>query len=834
MRSSIITTFPLLTRLARLSGLMVGPLLIGAPAGAAPPPRPAPKRPSASSPARLAIYPPQVGLSGGGTTQRLLAVATYPDGSQRDVTASAAWSAGEATVASAGRGLVTAVGDGETTLTASMAGTRGTAKVAVENARVPHRWSFGNEIVPIFTKSGCNSGGCHGSPSGRGGFRLSLYGFEPDYDYDQVTKESGGRRVDKKDPLASPLYQKPLMKVAHGGGVRFGENSEFGKRLRAWLAAGAPNEPDFDVRLQKVEIYPPQWTMPARGDRQQVVVVARRYGGSTQDVTAYARYGTNDDQVATVDDEGRINAVGPGETSIIVRYLGAVGVIPVRIPRPAVPAAAFANFAPLNALDEAVLARLKAARVPPADVAGDAEFLRRATLDACGVLPSPEDVRAFLADRSPDRRQKLVDVLLQRPEYVDLWTLRWSDLLRNNPRILQTKGMYAFHRWILDSVAQNKPWDRMARELIAASGSAHRVGPANWYLIAGSAEDRASAASQVFLGLRIECARCHNHPFEAWSQSDYYGFAAFFARVRTKNGPDENERLVFAAPDGEISHPRTRAIVKPRLLGGADLDFAPHEDRRDRLAAWMTAPENPFFARAIGNRLWNHFFGRGVVQPVDDVRLTNPPSNAALLDTLGKSVVRHRFDLKAVIREIMLSRTYQATSQADKRNRADRQLFSHALPRRLPAEVLLDAVNAATETGDRFGPYPPGTRAVQVPDIRVYHGFLAVFGRPQRNVACECERPEDTSLAMALDLINGGTVNSKLAHPQGRVAQLLKSGKPDADVIDELYLACLSRPPTGGETTAAAKLIAQAPNRKEGVEDVLWALLNMKEFLFNH
>lgn len=821
----MVQTFP--TRVRCLGGLLALLAAPGAVAHSAPAAKP-------GAPARLVVYPPEVVLAGKGTTQRLIAVATYADGSQRDVTSAVAWKTGNAAVVKVAGASVTSTGDGETGVVATLGGKSASLKAVAQDTAIPHRWSFANEIVPVLTKTGCNSGGCHGSPSGRGGFKLSLFGFEPDYDYEMVTKDAGGKRVNRGTPLASLFYQKPTGKSPHGGGLRFGEQSAYGRRLAAWLAAGAPKQPEFDPRLRKIEIYPSQWVLPAKGDSQRLLVVARRDDNTTQDVTDFARYLVNDDQVAAVDDEGQMSAAGMGDTTVIVRYLGAVGVVPVRVPRPPLPASAFSTFKPANALDEAVLARLKDARVPPSDLASDAEFLRRATLDACGVLPTPEEVKAFLADSGAEKRTKLVDRLLARPEYVDFWTLKWADLFRNSSRALQAKGMHAYSRWIRESVLQNKPWDQMARELITASGSAHRYGPSNWYVTATTAEDRASAASQVFLGLRIDCARCHNHPFEAWSQNDYYGFAAFFARVRFKQGLGDQERLVYAALDGELQHPRDKKPVPPRVLGGEAEKFAPGEDRRDRLAAWMTAPQNPFFARAIGNRLWNHFFGRGVVQPVDDVRVTNPASNEALMAALGREVVRQKFNLKAVCRGIMLSRTYQASSRASERNRDDRQLFSHALPRRLPAEVLLDAINSATGTTDKFGPYPLGTRAVQVPDNRVNNPFLDLFGRPQREVACECERPEEANLSMALDLINGSTVNTKVAHPQGRVARLFAAKAADRDMVADLYLAALSRPPSEKEAAAAEKLFGSAPSKKEGAEDLLWALINTKEFVFNH
>jgi hypothetical protein len=815
------------------------------PAEAAPARKPArPARPTAAAPAglvKITVEPAKLVLSGRDVSHRLMVLGHHRDGRVRDLTSQAKLSAGDSTVVRVSGPRVVSNLDGTAKVTAAVGGVTGAATVTVQDVDTPAAWSFANEIVPVLTKAGCNTGACHGSPSGRGGFRLSLFGYDPDEDYKMVVEERGGRRVNKNQAAQSLILQKATAKVTHGGGPRFREGSAFYSRLLAWLKAGAPMQPEFDPRIARIEVYPRQWTLDRPQQTQQIMVSAVRDDGSYQEVTEYARFDTNNDQVAEVDSEGMITAVKPGETSIMVRYLSGVDVVPVNVPRPPVPESAFAAFKPVNYIDQLVLAKLKEVRIPPSELAGDAEFLRRAYLDVCGIAPSVEEARGFLDSKAPDKRERLVDELLNRPEFVDYWTLRWSDLFRNNQQAKKDKGLQVFYRWIRDGVRENKPWDAMARELILAAGSGYRTGPANFYNLGEIDASEyplylASQTSQVFLGVRIDCARCHNHPFESWSQVDYYGLAAFFARTKSKAGPDEDERIYYPAAEGEVFHPRTprsgpRPVMQAKLLGGNPVTFGPEEDRREKLAQWITSPANPWFKRSIANRVWNNFFGRGIIHPVDDYRLTNPAANEKLLEALGEKVVQYRFNLKLLMRDIMLSRTYQASSIPTRLNQDDHLYASHALPRRLYAEVLLDCISSATGVPERIGPY---ARAVAAPDNRIRNDFLDIFGRARRDVACECERPEETNVSMVLNLMNGGTINSKITHPSGRVAQVVGANKSAKEIIEEFYLAALSRPPAPKEQAAAEKLLASAPNLKEGAEDLMWGLLNTKEFLFNH
>ncbi len=818
---------------------------------AAAPAKPAAKAPPKAGPStagllKLSVVPEKITLSGRDSSSQFLVFGHYAGGRREDLTAIAQ-------VARVGMGIqvkgnrVTAINNGQNQVVATVGALKGVMNVITQDTNQTPEWSFANEIVPIFTKTGCNSGGCHGSPSGRGGFRLSLFGYEPDYDFDMITKDRNGSRVNKQTPSLSSVLTKPSNKVPHGGGARFKEGSEFYTRILDWLRAGAPKQPEFDPRLKSISIYPTDWTLDTKGDEQQILVLATRDDGTTQDVTRYARFTTQDDQVVEVDEDGRMTAVGMGETSIMIRYLGGVGIVRLNVPRPAVPETAYAGFKPANYIDEAVLAKLKEVRITPSELASDAEFLRRAYIDTCGITPTVEEARAFLDDTSPDKRTRLVNQLLNRPEFIDYWTLKWSDLLRNNGQVKQDKGQQVFYRWIKESIRQNKPYDQFVRELVTASGSPFRLGPVNWYRLPDDELNGAdyplflaSQTSQVFLGVRIDCARCHNHPFEAWSQMDYYQFAAFFGRTRNKPGPDQNERVIYAAAEGEVFHPRkprgsAGSLIQPKFLGGDVATFGGDEDRREKLARWITSPSNYWFKRSIANRLWNNFLGRGIVSPVDDYRLTNPAANVRLLDVMAEKVVEYKWDLKQVMRDILTSRTYQTTSTPNKLNVADKMYASHALPRRIYAEVLLDTVCYVTGVNDKFGPYEYGRRAISIPDNRVNGGgFLDLFGRAPRSVACECERPEDTNVAMVLNLLNGQTVNNKISAGNGRVALALQAKKPVPQMIEEFYLAALSRRPTEKEATAATKLVTAAPSVKEGAEDLMWSLLNMREFLFNH
>ena len=801
-------------------------LLIAAPAFAAP------------TLSKIDVYPSEMVLTGKDTVQRLMVIATYSDGSQKDVTGQAKFSNGGTTKFRLIGNKVSSSINGEAPVTASFGGKTGQAKVTVREADLQRSWSFANDIVPIFTKYGCNTGGCHGSPAGRGGFRLSLFGYEPDYDFDQVTKDQDGKRVNLQIPAKSLILLKPTLQIPHGGGPRFKTEDADYKLIQAWVKAGAPQKPEFDRRVKSIKVYPESWVLREVGDEQQVMVIAHFDDGATRDVTEFSRFHTYDDTVIYCDEEGLLSAEGKGETTVNVRFLAGVGVVRLQVPRDPLPAAAFAGFKPLNRIDELVLAKLKQSQVGPSPLASDSEFVRRVYLDICGIIPTSDETRKFLADKDPNKRSKVIDQLLTRPEYVEFWTLKWADLLNNTADQKENKGVQTFYRWIRDSIGHNKPYNQFVYEMLTASGSGYRNGPVNWYMNGQFGGDyailMASSTSQAFLGIRIDCARCHNHAFEAWSQMDYYGFAAFFARTRTKTGTQEDERIIFPATTGEVNFPRTGERVQARYLGGDVVTFRPNEDRRIRMAKWLTSSNNPWFRKNITNRIWRHLVGIGLSDPVDDLRATNPAANEPLWDYLAESLLAKKYDLKDFMREVLNSRTYQTSSSFNNSNVGDRKLFSHRLPRRMYAEVLLDAIIKVTNVPQKFGPYPVGTRAIAVPDNTINNGFLDLFGRASRSVTCECERTEEVNVTMVLNLLNGGTLNNRISNPNGRVARLIKANTPPDKIMEELYLAVLARYPNAKDKEAAQKLFAAAANPQEAGEDLLWGLLNTREFVFNH
>ncbi len=559
------------------------------------------------------------------------------------------------------------------------------------------------------------------------------------------------------------------------------------------------------------------------------------------DVTRLTVFSSSDTAVAEVTPSGLVEFRQSGEIAVLCRYLDQL--VTVRLtylePRPG-----FVWKAPpeVNYIDKHAFAKLKMLSIPPSDLGNDADFIRRAYLDVCAVLPRPEVVTAFLADKDPNKRAKLIDSLLDRPEYADFWTLKWSDVLRSNRKTIQVKGIHVFQSWLRDHIVENKPFDGMVREIITSSGSTFANPPANYYRIARDPPNLAETTVQLFFGIRMQCAKCHNHPFERWTQDDYYSMAAFFARVKQKKDPLEGgpnpqvpgAEIIYADRGGEVTQPRTQKTMQPKFMGGPLATIPPGADRRDALAVWMTSGDNPFFAKSTVNRVWYHLMGRGIVDPVDDFRDSNPSANDELLDALAEDFVAHKFDVKYLIRTIMLSRTYQLSAQANEFNKDDNKYFSHAVTKLLTAEQLLDALCATTEVAEKFPGMPPGTRAVQLPDGEVNHPFLKTFGQPARELACECEREGDSNLAQALQLINGPTVNEKLRNPSNRIGRLLGKKATDMEVLTELYLATLSRPPTEMDVKVALDHVNKAVDKRKAWEDVHWALLNAKEFLFRH
>lgn len=697
--------------------------------------------------------------------------------------------------------------------------------------------SFINDVVPVLTKAGCNTGACHGSQYGKGGFKLSLLGYDPELDYQSIRKEARARRVTVAEPERSLLIRKPSGTMPHGGGLRLPPGSPGSETLLAWLRSGAPGPAARERRLGAIVLAPGEITLDAK-DRRQLQVTARYSDGTTRDVTRWVRFVSNQDNIAKVDDDGQVTVVGTGEAIIRAHYGGQVAISRLRVPLNGTGAARSRSTVfprPSSLVDPSIFAKLRRLGITPSSLCSDAVFLRRVTLDLTGTLPTAGEARRFLASRDPNRRRKLIDALLERPEYVDAWTYKLGDLLRCSRRSMGVKGMTAFHRFLRDAVSRNRRWDVVVREMITARGSLWDNGPANYYGVGSGPEEWAENTSQMFLGVRIQCARCHNHPFDRWTRADYYRFAAFFGRLKTKTGGEWGDKAIFVADEGEVKHPKTGDVMRPCPLGETRPPAIPDDaDRREALARWLTAPENPWFARSIVNRLWGQLMGRGLVEPVDDLRATNPASNEAALQALASDYLANDYDLKHTLRVICSSATYQLSSELNVTNQHDETQFSHHLVRRLGAEQLLDAVVQATGMPEKFPRVPLGARAAQLPDTAVPSYFLDLFGRPARAVTCECEREMAPNLAQTLHIMNGDSVNAKIRAPEGRLAKLLESGRTDDQVLEELFLCTLTRLPTPHERRSALAAIRDAPSRKEAFSDLFWALLNSREFLFGH
>jgi hypothetical protein len=776
--------------------------------------------------AQPVVDPPSVRLSGPAAAYSLLV-----HGRDADLTPIARFRSLTPAVAVVEGNVVRAVADGTGAVEVEAGGRTMRVDVTVEGSARSRTYHFENDIEPVFGRFGCNSSGCHGKAEGQNGFKLSVFGFDPAGDYAALTSEARGRRVFPAAPEQSLLLTKSTGRVAHGGGMRLRVGDPAYELLRGWIAAGMPVGDPAAPRVESIRVEPRERVLAMRG-RQQLRVVARYTDGREADVTSQARFQVNNEGLAHVGADGLVSAFdAPGEVAIMAGFLGAVDTFRAIIPRagqlPDRPALPQFNF-----IDKFVDAKLAKLNVQPSDVCSDEEFLRRAFLDVIGKLATPAEARAFLADQRPDKRTKLVDALLDRPEYAELWALHWADVLRIDAAVLGRPNAYAYYRWLRTSLAAGKPIDRMARELVTAEGPLAEVGPANFYKAAPKPGEAASSLAQVLLGVRIGCAECHHHPYDRWTQTDYYGMQAFFAPLQVKRTADGEALL--AAGDPVTKHPRTGEVVAAHALGTPMPRANPAGDRRRELADWLTAADNPYFARNTANRVWAQLLGRGLVEPVDDVRATNPPSNPELLDALAAHFVAEKYDVRQLIRTITASRAYQTSSRPNETNARDEQNFSRALFKRVPAEVLLDMVCQATGVSEKFSGAPAGTRAVQLWDSKVPHYFLKAFGRPVRASACECERQHEPSVAQVLHLLNAPEIQAKLAHESGTVARLAGIAD-DGKIVEELYITFYSRLPADGERkTATDYLASHKANRRQAVEDLTWGLLNSLEFIFNH
>ena len=786
-------------------------------------------------PERIAVAPKNPLLFGKGARQQLAVTAYFAGGSSADVTAASRFVAGNGKVAAVREGAIVALADGASQVHVSYAGLTASTTALVQNAGKPVPLSFAGDIMPVLTKLGCNGGSCHGSLNGQNGFKLSLFGYDPDADFEMIARAHDGRRLDRQNPEMSLLLAKPAFAVAHGGGKLLRKGSADYQALLEWIAAGAVRDAATERRIASLRVHPASQVLYGKDSRSRLLVTAKYSDGTEGDVTHLVGFTSNDDSIVKVSPSGELNSLRGGETAVVVRGPGvtAGATVGVVLEKREFPPVAERNF-----IDRHIQAKLRALSIPPSEPCDDATFLRRAFLDIAGIIPSAAEARRFLEDSSPDKRARLVDELLRRPEYADYWAVYWGDHLSNTRQLLYNKGPYTFTQWLYKAFRSNMPYDEFARRLLASSGNMYAAPATSFYPLMRKPLDLAAMTSQLFLGVSIECARCHNHPLEKWTQDDFNGMAAFFSQVRYKGaGPRNNERVLYADFEREFQHPDTKKTYWPKPLGGPvmaipAMENGEYNDRREALAKWLTSPYNPYFARAIVNRMWRNFMGRDFVEPVDDFRVTNPPTNEALLEELARDFVTHGYDLHHLIRRIAASAAYQLSSVPNRWNKADTMAYSRYYPKRLSAEQLLDSISLATGVPEEYKSLYPGTRATQVPDPEIESYFLEVFDRPSRQLICE--RKNTPTLNQALHLVSGESLQKKIAGEQGVLRKLLLGRRSPAEIVEELYLGTVSRLPDAGERKLAEDAVRKAGDAGKGLEDVFWALLSSKEFLFNH
>lgn len=788
---------------------------------------------SACMAAEICISPLSILLDSPEASQQVLVTSLLSRSRTKDLSRSVSYEVIPPGIASVDQsGLLRPLTDGTGKLVVSHQGQRISVPLEVRSLRTPRPVSFRNEIVPILTKARCNSGGCHGKAEGQNGFKLSIFGFDPISDHQSLVMESRGRRISTTNPESSMLFLKGSARTPHGGGQKIEPGSYRDQRLLRWIAEGARFELADEVsdRIVNIEIEPKEQILLA-SQTQQLRVTAINASGKRQCVTTEAEYESNATSIADVNSSGLIQASEiPGEAAILVRYLGHVTICRVTLPQPGVK---FARPPENNFIDKLVWDKLERLGIEPSELADDATFLRRVFLDTIGTLPTSVEARRFIADTSKNKREKLIDQLLNRDEYVDYSTMRWLDILRADQLKISPQGTVAMQRWLQRQFKENRPFDQFAQDLLTVQGNTSAEGPGSFYKILNKPELAARSISQLMLGVRIECAQCHHHPSERWSQADYVGLAGFFTGLKLKKLPN-GEQAVVSLGGKDLPHPRSGELIPARALGSESANFENVVDRRRVLADWMTADDNPFFAKAITNRIWSHYLGRGLVEPIDDMRATNPATNEPLMDALAEHFRKSRYDIKDFTRTLLNSRVYQLSSATKPSNKSDIQNFSHAAFKSLPAEVLLDAICQSTGVAEKYNGWPEGYRAIQIWDNRMPSYFFRIFGRPVRASVCECERSNQPSISQAMHLMNSPEIAAKISHRHGTAQRLSLSLSP-SEMIDELYLSTLSRFPIKKEKDLMLQAFNELKdNRRSAAEDVLWALLNSKEFVFNH
>jgi hypothetical protein len=784
--------------------------------------------------ADVKVFPSEINLKTKRDLQSVVVQATFGDGVTRDVTSEAAFAFGNKGLAKLEKGTVYPLADGKTDLQVKYGGKSLTVPVQVEQATVERPISFVMDVMPIFSKAGCNAGSCHGTSRGKDGFRLSLFGFDPDGDYMRLTREMIGRRVNLAIPEESLLVEKGAGRVPHGGGERFKPESELYQTLVRWIRDGAVKDGTNVPKVVGLEIMPKQAVLEGQGTSQRLTVRAKYSDGSDRDVSTLAVFISNNEGSAKVSEDGVITAGQRGESFVMARFEAFnVGAQVIVIPKD-LPYTWPTDIAEYNYIDSLINTKLKKLRILPSGLCDDATFIRRASIDITGTLPTVAEVKKFVEEPSAGKRDALVDELLNRKEFADLWVMKWAELLQIRSRNDQfsTKAALQYYNWLRDRMLKNMPIDQIVRELITASGGNFENPAASYYQVQTDTLKTAENTAQVFMGMRIQCAQCHNHPFDRWTMNDYYSFAAFFAQVGRKPGDDPRESVIFDKSEGEVKHLVTGKPMKPKYLGG-EVPEIKDESRRESLAKWLASPQNPYFARSMANMIWAHFMGKGIIEPVDDVRISNPAINPELLEALGTKFTDYKYDFKKLVRDICTSRTYQLSTRPNDTNALDDRNFSHANVRRMRAEVLLDCITEVTDTKDKFQGLPRGARAVQIADGTVTSYFLSSFGRATRETVCSCEVKVEPNLSQALHLLNGSTVQDKIAEG-AIVKKMLKEGKKQDEVIEDLYMRCLARKPTEKEKVKLATFFQEGKNPESVLNDLFWSLLNSKEFIFNH
>jgi hypothetical protein len=788
---------------------------------------------SAADLQKLSVYPADINLASSQDRQLIAVQALYSDGITRDVAAQAKYTLGNAALVRLDGQTLRPAADGTTELKVEYGGQSVVVPVKVERAGEQRPISFKLDVMPVFMKAGCNSGSCHGAARGKDGFRLSLFGFDPDGDYFRITREMPGRRVDLAVPEAGLIVEKSIGAVPHTGGKRFEPQSELGATLVNWITAGCSQDASSVATCTGIELYPPGGVLDGEGTTQQVTVRATYSDGSDRDVTSLALFLSSNDSSATISPEGVITAGARGEAFVMARFSTyTVGsqfvVLPKGLQWEEQPTPT------RNYIDELVQAKLKQLRMDPAPRCSDEVFLRRVFLDLVGMLPTEEEYQAFMSSTEADKRDKLIEELLTRKEFTEVWVSKWAEwlMMRSNNNVVSTKSIALYYTWLSEQIAANVPLDEMVRDILSASGGTFKTPATNFYQIERDTLKVSENVSQIFMGMRTQCAQCHNHPFDRWTQDDYYGFASFFSQVGRKQGEDYREIIVFNSGRGDVRHPVGNRVMTPVYLGAGPAEIG-NKDRRAVLAEWLASPQNPFFARNFANRVWQHFFGIGIVEPVDDVRVSNPPSNEPLLAELARRFTESRYDFKELVREICQSETYQRATETNPTNELDSRNFARQQLRRIKAESMLDILSQVTNTKDKFPRLPVGARAVQIADGATSTYFLTTFGRASRDTACSCEVKMEPTLSQALHLLNGDSTNNKIQ--QGNlIAQWQKDGLTTPQIIERLYIRSLTRKPQYEEQASLQQLFPEGANPKPALDDIFWALLNSREFVFNH